>query len=120
MSPKLVLPALGGLFHFLRHICLEVDGFPLDPVPVGTGQVLPFLISTGGAICKQHGVGHEEDKSRVCDRVVRPVGLFLGILNFVDLLGDTLRVLMVQLHLILDIENVRGMEANAHGLDMFQ
>ena len=64
----------------------------------------------------QHGVGCEEEKSGVRDRVARPVGLFLGILEFVDILRDNLHVLMVRLHLILEIENVRGMEANIHGL----
>ena len=120
MAPKLVLPALGGIFHPLRHICLAVYGFPLDTVPVGTGQVLPFLINTGEAIGTQHGVGRKEEKSRVRDRVSHPVGLFLVILEFVDVLGDTLHVLMVRMHLVLDIENVRGMEANAHGLEMVQ
>ena len=57
----------------------------------------------GETIGTQHGVGRKEEKSRVRDRVARPVGLFLGILEFVDILGDTLHVLMVRLLLMLEI-----------------
>ena len=68
----------------------------------------------------QHGVGRKEEKSGVHDWFARPVGLFLVILEFVDILGDTLHVLMIRLNIILEIENVRGMEANVHGLEMVQ
>ena len=44
----------------------------------------------------------------------------MGILVFLDVLGDTLHVLMVRLHLILDIQNVRGMEAHTHGLEVIE
>ena len=116
IRPKLVLPALGGIFHLLRHICLAVDGFSLVPVPVSTDQVLPVLIRTGEAIGTQNGVVCKEENIRVRDKFAHPVGLFLGILEFVDILRDTLHVLMVPLHLILEIENVCGMDTNAQGL----
>ena len=120
MRPKLVLSALGGLFRLLCHTGLAVDGFPPGPVPIRTGQFLPYLIITGETIGMQHGVGCEEEKSGVHDQVSRLVGLLLGILEFVDVLGETLHVLMLRLHLILEIQNVCGMEANTHGLEVVQ
>ena len=39
------------------YIGLAVDGFPPGPVPVGDGQILPYLIHTGESIGTQHGVG---------------------------------------------------------------
>ena len=120
MPLKLVLSALGGLFNLLRHIGLSVYVFPPGPVTVRSGQFLPYLIHPGESIGMKHGVGRKEDKSGVCDRFSWSVGLLLGILEFVDVLGDTLHVLMVRLHLILEIQNVRSMEANAHGLEVVQ
>ena len=87
---------------------------------VGAWQFLPYLIRPGEYIGTQHGVGREEEKSGVRDRVSRAVGLLLGILEFVDVLGDTLHVLMVRLHLILEVQNVRGMKANTNGLEVVQ
>ena len=120
MRPKLVLSALGGLFYLLRHIGIAVYGFPPGPVPVGDGLFLPYLIHRGELIGTKHGVGRKEEKSEVRDQVSRSVGLIMGILEFVDVLGDTLHVLMVRLHLILDIQNVRGMEAKTHRLEVVQ
>ena len=39
----------------------------------------------------------------------------MGVFEFVYVIGDSLHVLMVPLHLILEIQNVRGMEAHTHG-----
>ena len=62
----------------------------------------------------------KEEKSGVRDRFACPVVLFLGILEFVGVLGDTFHVLMVRLHIILKIEKIRGMERNTHGLEVVQ
>ena len=120
MCAKVVLSALGGILYFFCHIGLAVDGLPSGPVPVGAGQFLPDLVRPGGTVGTQHGVGREEDKSRVRDRVPRSGGLLPFILELVDVLGDSLHVLMLRLHLVLDIQNIRGMEAHTHGLEVIK
>ena len=116
MCPKVVLSALGGLLDFFGHIGLPVYCLPSGPCPVGAGQFLPNFVCPGETVGTQHGVGREEEKSRVRDRVPRSDGLLLGVLDFVDLLRDSIHIPMVRLHLVLEIHNVRGTEAHTHGL----
>ena len=42
----------------------------------------------------------------------------MGVLKLVGVLGDSLHVLMVRLNLVLEIQNVRGMEVHTNGLEM--
>ena len=116
MCPKVVLSALCGLLDFFGHVGLPVYCFLSGPVPVGAGKFLPDFVCPGETVGTQHGVGREEEKSRVRDRVPRSDGLLLGVLDFVDLLRDSIHIPMVRLHLVLEIHNVRGTEAHTHGL----
>ena len=120
MCPNVVLYSLGGLLDVFGHIGLAVYCLPSGPGPVGAGKFLPGFICPGEAVGTQHGVGREEDKSRVRDRVPLLGGLLLGILEFFDVLRDSLHVFMVRLHLVLEIQNVRGMEAHTHRLEVIE
>ena len=68
----------------------------------------------------QHGVRHKEEKSRVHDWVPLLGGLILGVFKFVYVCRVSLHVLRVHLHLSLEIQNVRAMEAHTHGLEVLQ
>ena len=116
MCTKVVLSALGGILDFFGHIGLPVYCLPYGPCPVGAGQFIPNFVCPGETFGTQHGVGREEEKSRVRDQVPRLGGLLLGFFEFFYVLGDSLHVLMVRMHLVLEIQNFRGMEAHTHGL----
>ena len=120
MCPIVVLSALGGLLEFFSHIGLPVYCLQSGPGPVGAGKFLPDFVCPGETVGTQHGVGHEEEKSRVCDQVPRLVVLLLGVLEFVGVLRDSLHILMVRLHPALEIQNVRGMEAHTYGLEVLE
>ena len=107
---------MGGLHDFFVHISPLEYYLPSDPCPVGVGKFLPNLVSLGETVVTQHGVGQEEESSRVRDQVPLSVGLLLGIFKFVYVIKDYLHILMVRLHLVLGIQNVCGMEAHTHGL----
>ena len=116
----MVLSVLGGLLDFFGHIGLPVNCFPYCPCTIGAGQFLPNLVCLGETVSTQHGVCLKEENSRVRDWVPRSGGLLLGVFKFVYVFGDSIHVLMVRLHLVLDIQNVRGMEAHTHGLEVLQ
>ena len=116
MFPKVFLSALGVLIDLFGHIGLPVYCLPSLPYNFGSGQFLLNFVCPGEMVNTQHGVGREEEKSRVHDRVSCTGGLILGILEAVDILGYSLHVLMVRLHLVLEIQHVRGIEAHTHGL----
>ena len=116
MCLKVVLYALGGLLDFFVHIGLPLYCLPSGPCTVGARQFLPNFVCPGETVGTQHSVDHKEEKIRVRDWVPRSGGLLLGVFEFVYVLGDSLNILMVRLHLDLDILKVRGMECHTHGL----
>ena len=109
---------MGGLLDFIGHIGLSVNRLPPDPHSIGTGKVFPNLVRPWETVCAQHCVRRKEEESGVRDRVARLVRLLMGVFQLVNLCRYALHFLMVRLYLILEIYNVRGMEAYTHGLEV--
>ena len=61
----------------------------------------------------QHRVGRDEEEGGSRDGISCPIGLFLGILERIDIFGDALHVQMVLLHFILQHQHIEGMESAA-------
>ena len=120
MCLKVVLSALGGLLDFFGRIGLPVNSLPSCPCPINAGRFLPNFVCLGETVGTQHGVYRKEEKSRVPDWFPLSGGMLLGVFKFVYVFGDFLHILMVRLHLVLDIQNVRGMEAHTYGLEVLQ
>ena len=120
MCPKVVLSVLGGLTDFFGHIGLPVNGLPPCPRSIGARQFLPNLDCLGGAVGTQHDVCRKEEMSRVRDCVPRSGGLLLGVFKFVYVFWVSPHILMVRLHIVLEIQNVCGMDAHTYGLEVLQ
>ena len=75
------------------------------------GFFLPAFVGLREALCGEHGVGGHEEEGGVGYVVVCPPGLLLGVLECVDVLGHPLGVQVEALHIILQRQDVEGVEA---------
>ena len=66
----------------------------------------------------EHGVGSNDDEHHIYDGVVGPLGFGLEILKYVDELGYSLVLEMLMLHIILQCEDVEGMNPTTIQLEV--
>ena len=66
----------------------------------------------------QKGIDWEKAKGLIRNRSSRPSGLPLGVLEHVDILGDSLDLEVVALHFVMQRQYVEGVPAGAPRLEV--
>ena len=80
---------------------LLASKFPRGPRLVALDLVLSVFICTGETFAGQHRRAGEKEEGVICDGVSCPAGLPLGVLEHINILGDSLNFKMVALHLVV-------------------
>ena len=80
---------------------LLISKFPRRPRLVALSPVLPDVVGLGEPLVGQYCRSGENEEGFICDGAPRPAGLPLGVLNHINILGDTLDLKMVALHLVV-------------------
>ena len=62
-------------------------------------------------ISQHYGVSRTEEEGIHRYGVARSIGLFLQILERVDIIGDALHLQMIVLHFVLQCQHIEGMDA---------
>ena len=89
-SSKLIFSPGGFIFDRCLFFCYMISGFPLCPHALPDIEFLPIFVCAGELLRAEHGVFCCDEKCRVGDAVVGPLSFGLGILEFVDVLEDSL------------------------------
>ena len=123
-SAKLVLVCHCLLFYlWLVVICL-VHIFPRSSIIFTFGKILPTFVWSWETLWHQHGVGRNEEEGVFRYWVARSLGLFLCILECINVLRDALHVQMAVLQLFCSAstssawrppERVRKWARNSYG-----
>ena len=115
-SPELIFSSGRYLFYCRIFFCRMIGGFPPIPLALGDADLPPILVGAGELLHAENGVRCDDDKHFVGDGVVGPFGLGLGVFEVVYVFGDALTIEMVPLHLVLECEDIKGMDNPTHCL----
>ena len=80
-------------------------------------MLFPIVICAWEALASKNSGTREEEEGFVCDCSSCPNGLPLGILEHIDILGDSLDLEVVALHLFMKRQEVEGVPAGAPRLE---
>ena len=117
-SSELVLSTGGFLFDCCLFCCCTISGITLFPRALPNIKLLITIVGTGELICDEYSFCRDDGKRRISDGVVGPLGFGLGILVFVDVLGDYLAFKMVTLNIVLQCEDIMGMKSTTRRLEL--
>ena len=97
-------------FLSLPFCCHTIGGFPPCTRALGDVEILPILIGTGELLGFKYAVYQDDDKRRVHGGVVCAFRFGFGVFDVVYVLGNALTIEMLSLYLVLECEDIEGME----------
>ena len=110
-SPKLIFFSGGLLFYRCLFFCRAIGDFSPCIRALGNVEFLLFLVGSGKLLRAEHGLCCNDDDRCFGDGVVGPFGFGLGIFEVIYILGYSLTIDMVPLHLVFECEDIKGMES---------
>ena len=99
----------------ILHVGSLVGRLPRVPCLFSRVQIFPLIRGSRVCACFQHRVCRNEEEGLVCDWVITRamLGFLLGDLKCVNVLEDAFSVLAVLLHLVLQREDVDGVQVSS-------
>ena len=95
-----------------------VGGLSFRPCFIALCALFPISVCAREALASNHSGTRNEEEGLVWDRSSRPDGFPLGILEHIDILGYSLDLEVVALHLVMQRQEFKGVPAGSPRLEL--